>query len=103
MADFKQMLDQVKQMQGLLQERVTQINVEASAAGGLVSVRMNGMKQLTHIQLDPQLLQDNDQEMLQNLILAAVNEANRRVDDEIQQQVSGMTGGLNPFQFPGLF
>ncbi len=101
--DFKNMLGQVKQMQEQLKQRVEQINVEASAGGGMVTVAMNGKKQLTKITIDPQALQGNDKEMLQDLILSAVNEASRRVDDEMQQQLTTLTGGLNPFNIPGLF
>ena len=103
MPDFKNMLGQVKQMQEQLKERVSQIQVEASAAGGLVTVKMDGKKQLTAVQIDSQVLKDGDQEMLQDLVLSAVNEANRRVEEELQQQVAAMTGGLNPFNIPGLF
>ncbi len=103
MPDFKNMLGQVKQMQEQLQERVAQINVEATAGGGMVTVRMNGKKQLTGIQIDPAAAKDSDHEMLQDLILSAVNDANRRVDEELQSQVTSLTGGLNPFSIPGLF
>jgi len=103
MPDFKNMLGQVKQMQEQLQERVAQINVEATAGGGMVTVQMNGKKQLTGIQIDPAAVKDSDREMLQDLVLSAVNDANRRVDEELQAQVTSMTGGLNPFNIPGLF
>lgn len=103
MPDFKNMLGQVKQMQEQLQERVAQINVEATAGGGMVTVQMNGKKQLTGIQIDPAAAKDSDHEMLQDLILSAVNDANRRVDEELQNQVTSLTGGLNPFSIPGLF
>ncbi len=101
--DFKNMLGQVKQMQEQLKQKVEQINVEASAGGGMVTVAMNGKKQLTKITIDPQALPGDDKEMLQDLILSAVNEASRRVDDEMQQQLTALTGGLNPFNIPGLF
>jgi DNA-binding YbaB/EbfC family protein len=103
MPDIKDMLGQVKQMQEQLQERVAQINVEASAGGGLVTVRMNGKKQLTGIEIDPAAVKEADREMLQDLVLSAVNDANRRVDEELQSQVTSMTGGINPFNIPGLF
>lgn len=103
MPDFKQMLGQVKQMQEQIRERVAQISVEISTGGGMVTVRMNGMKQLTSLQIDPAALKNPDKDMLQDLLLAAVNEANRRVDEELQQQVTSLTGGLNPLKLPGLF
>ncbi len=103
MPDFKNMLGQVKQMQEQLKERVSQIQVQASAGGGMVTVAMDGKKQLTSVRIDPQALKDGDVQMLQDLVLSAVNEANRRVDEELQKQVTAMTGGLNPFNIPGLF
>lgn len=103
MPDLKQMLGQVKQMQEQLQARLEKISVEASAGGGMVSVKMNGQKQLLEIRIDPEVFSGADREMLQDLVLAAVNEASRRVDAELQQQVTTLTGGLNPFKIPGLF
>ena len=103
MPDLKQMLTQVKQMQEQLQQRLERLTVEASAGGGMVTVKMNGQKQLLEIHIDPQVLQSADREMLQDLVLAAVNEAARRVDAELQQQVSSLAGGFNPFKLPGLF
>jgi len=103
MPDLKQMLTQVKQMQEQLQQRLERITVEASAGGGMVTVKMNGQKQLLEVRIDPQALEGADREMLQDLVLAAVNEATRRVDAELQEQVSSLAGGLNPFKLPGLF
>ncbi len=103
MPDLKQMLTQVKQMQEQLQQRLERLTVEASAGGGMVSVKMNGQKQLLEVRIEPAVLESADREMLQDLVLAAVNEAGRRVDAELQQQVSTLAGGLNPFKIPGLF
>ena len=103
MPDLKQMLTQVKQMQEQLQQRLERLTVEASAGGGMVSVKMNGQKQLLEVRIEPAVLESADREMLQDLVLAAVNEAGRRVDAELQQQVSLFAGGLNPFKLPGLF
>lgn len=103
MPNFQQMLGQVKQMQEQLQQRQEQIRVEASAGGGMVTVTMNGRKQLTAVQIDPEALSQADREMLQDLILAAVNEAQRRVDEELKQQLTDLTGGLNLPRIPGLF
>jgi hypothetical protein len=97
------MLTQVKQMQEQLQQRLERLTVEASAGGGMVSVKMNGQKQLLEVRIEPAVLESADREMLQDLVLAAVNEAARRVDAELQQQISGLAGGLNPFKIPGLF
>ena len=83
MADLQKMLSQVKQMQEQFQQKLQQITVETSAGGGMVSVKMNGQKQLLEVRLDPEVVGGGDREMLQDLILAAVNEASRRVDAEI--------------------
>lgn len=103
MADLQKVLGQVKQMQEQLQEKVERITVEASAGGGMVSVKMNGQKQLLEVRIDPEVLASGDREMLQDLVVAAVNEATRRVDAELQQQVMGMAGGLGSLKIPGLF
>jgi len=103
MADLQKMLSQVKQMQEQFQQKLQQITVETSAGGGMVSVKMNGQKQLLEVRLDPEVVSGGDREMLQDLILAAVNEASRRVDTEIQQQMLSLTGGLNLPKIPGLF
>lgn len=98
--DLQTMLGQVKQIQEQLQRNLERINVEASAGGGLVTVRMNGQKQLLEIRLDPEA--QNDREMLQDLIVAAVNEAVRKVDAELQTQVSSLAGNLAWLRIPGL-
>jgi DNA-binding YbaB/EbfC family protein len=80
--------------------------VEASAGGGMVSVKMNGQKQLTELRIEPEVFKSKDQEMLQELLLAAVNEAARRVDEELSKQVKDITGGLPGImgiKIPGLF
>ena len=102
MPEYKNMLGQVKQMQDQLKERVSQIKVEASAGGGIVTVQMDGKKQVTSLKIDEQAVKDGDHEMLQNLVLAAINDANRRVEEELQQHVAAMAGGVNPFNIPGL-
>jgi hypothetical protein len=103
MADLQKMLSQVKQMQEQFQQKLQQITVETSAGGGMVSVKMNGQKQLLEVRLDPEVTKGGDREMLQDLVLAAVNEASRRVDAEVQQQMLSLTGGLNLPKIPGLF
>jgi hypothetical protein len=74
--------------------------VEASAGGGMVSVKMNGNKQLLSVQVDPEVFSVGDKEMLQDLIVAAVNEGIRKVDEAMAGQLGNMTGGL---KIPGLF
>jgi len=101
--DLQKMLGQVKQMQSQMQEKLQKLSVEASAGGGMVTVKMNGQKQVLEVNIDPEVLSGGDREMLQDLVLAAVNEASRKVDAEIQQQMSSLTGGLNLPRIPGLF
>ena len=82
-----------KQAQGL-QEKLAQTVVEASAGGGSVTVSMNGQKVLRSITIDPEVVKSGDVEMLQDLIVAAVNEAGRKVDQEMQSSLGGMLGNL---------
>src|SRR5271170_7480550 len=92
---LQQMLAQFRQVQETLEKHIDEISVEASAGGGMVSVRMNGQKQLTEVRIEPEIYKSKDQEMLQELVLAAVNEATRRVDEELSKQVKNLTGGMS--------
>lgn len=103
---LQQILTQFRQMQESLQKQVDIVNVEASAGGGMVTVKMNGQKQLTEIHIDPEIFSGKDQELLQDLVRAAVNEASRRVDEELTNQLKGLTGGIPGIaglKIPGLF
>lgn len=103
---LQQMLSQVRQVQEKLEKQIDGIIVEASAGGGMVSVKMNGQKQLTEVRIEPETFKSKDQEMLQELVVAAVNEASRRVDEELSRQVKDVTGGLPGMmglKIPGLF
>ena len=103
---LQQMLSQFRQVQEKLEKRMDGLAVEASAGGGMVSVKMNGQKQLTELRIEPEVFKSKDQEMLQELLLAAVNEAARRVDEELSKQVKDITGGLPGImgiKIPGLF
>ena len=103
---LQQMLTQFRQVQERLEKQIGEISVEASAGGGMVSVKMNGQKQLMEIHIEPDVFKSKDQEMLQDLILAAVNEASRRVDEELSRQVKDLTGsfpGMMGLKIPGLF
>ena len=94
---LQQMLTQFRQMQESLQKQVETVHVEASAGGGMVVVKMNGQKQLTEVRIEPDIFKGKDQEMLQDLLRAAVNEASRRVDEELASQMKNLAGGV-----PGL-
>jgi nucleoid-associated protein EbfC len=103
---LQQILTQFRQMQENLQKQVDVVNVEASAGGGMVAVKMNGQKQLTEIRIDPDVFSGKDQELLQDLVRAAVNEASRRVDEELTNQLKSITGGIPGMagmKIPGLF
>jgi hypothetical protein len=97
--NIQQMMKQAQQMQEKLQKQMAEMKVEATAGGGMVTVVMSGAKQLLSLKIDPEAVSKEDVEMLQDLILAAVNDAQRKVDEALQQQMGGMMGGL---KIPGL-
>ena len=100
------MLSQFRQVQENLEKQIDGLVVESSAGGGMVTVKMNGQKQLTEVRIEPEIFRSKDQEMLQELILAAVNDATRRVDEELSKQVKEMAGGMPGvmgLKIPGLF
>lgn len=82
-----------------LQRKMQETVVEASSGGGVITVKMDGRKQLLSLRIDPEAVKSGDIEMLQDLVLAAVNEAGRKVDAQMQSTVGGMLGGLG---IPGL-
>lgn len=97
--NMQQMMRQAQQMQERLQQEIAQIRVEASAGGGMVTVQMDGHKNPLGIKIDPEVA--GDVEMLQDMVLAALNEAVKKVDEETKQKMGGMLGGLGlP---PGMF
>src|SRR5450755_485650 len=91
---LQQMLAQFRQVQERLEKQIDELNIEASAGGGMVIVRMNGQKQLTEVRIEPEVFAGKDQEMLQDLFRAAVNEATRRVDDELASQMKNIAGTM---------
>jgi len=98
--NIQAMMQQAKQMQEKMQQQMAELRVEATAGGGMVTVAMSGTKQLLSLHIDPEVVSKDDVEMLQDLIVAAINDAARKVDDQLGQQMSGMMGGL---KIPGLF
>ena len=101
---LQQMLTQFRQMQENLQKQVESVHVEASAGGGMVVVQMNGQKAVTSIKIEPEVFASKDQEMLQDLLRAAFNEAARQVDDELAKQVKSLGSqipGLAGLKIPG--
>lgn len=98
---LQEMMSQAQEMQRKLQEKMAQTVVEASAGGGTVTVKMNGQKQVLAVTISPEIVQAGDVEMLQDMVMAAVNEAARKADEATQSDVGGMLGGMGlP---PGLF
>ncbi len=97
--DPRKLMKQLQQAQERIQAEIAALVVEATAGGGMVKVQMDGQKQLKSLTIDSEVVSKDDVEMLQDLILAAVNEASRKVDDEVQNKVGGLTGGM---KIPGL-
>jgi DNA-binding YbaB/EbfC family protein len=103
---LQQMLSRLRQVQEDLQQQVNSVAVEASAGGGMVTVKMNGQKQVVDVRIEKDVFASKDHEMLQDLIRAAVNEAGRRVDEELATQMKSLAGGLPGMagmKIPGLF
>ena len=96
---MQQILKQVQQFQEQLQRQLDQLVVEASSGGGMVTVKMNGQKQLIAVRIERDVFASHDVDMLQDLVVAAVNEASRRVDEQLASKVGNLAGGLN---LPGL-
>jgi DNA-binding YbaB/EbfC family protein len=97
--NMQAMMKQAQQMQQKLQEEIAAIRVEASAGGGMVSVKMDGNKNVLAVKIDPEVA--GDVEMLQDMVVAAVNEACKKVEEQSQSKMGGMLGGMGlP---PGLF
>ena len=93
------MMKDLQKMQSKLQAEIEEMEVESSAGGGMVTARMSGKKELLSIKLSPEVITPDDPELLEDLIIAAVNEAGRKVDAELQEKTAGLTGGMN---IPGL-
>jgi nucleoid-associated protein EbfC len=97
--NMQQMMRQAQQMQEKMQQDIALIKVEASAGGGMVTVTMDGQKNLLSVKIEPDVA--GDVEMLQDMVVAAHSEAVKKVDDEIKQKMGGMLGGMGlP---PGMF
>jgi DNA-binding YbaB/EbfC family protein len=103
MKNFNKLLKQAQQVQtkmAEMQEKLAERTVETSSGGGMVSVVMNGRHKIASIKIDPEVVDPQDVEMLEELIIAAINEARAKVDEMIQSEMSSLTGG---FPIPGLF
>ena len=97
--NLQDLMSKAKAQYEVLQRKMQETIVEASSGGGAVTAKMDGRKQLLSIRIDPETVKSGDVEMLQDLVLAAINEAARKVDTQLQSTVGGMLGG---FGLPGL-
>jgi DNA-binding YbaB/EbfC family protein len=88
--NIQQMMKQAQQMQATLQKQMAELRVEGGAGGGMVTVVINGSKQVQSLKIDPEVVSKDDVEMLQDLIVAAINDAQRKVDDEMKAKMGGM-------------
>ncbi len=95
----QKLMKQLQQAQEKVQQEIDALEIEATAGGGMVKVVMDGHKNVKTLAIDPQVVSADDVEMLQDLVLAAVNEAGRKVDAAVQEKIGGMTAGM---RIPGL-
>jgi DNA-binding YbaB/EbfC family protein len=96
---MKKMLEDAQRMQDQLQRELAEMRISATAGGGVVTATVNGQKELLELVINPDAVDPADVDMLQDLVVAAVNEASRRVDEEVQQKLGGMMGGMG---LPGM-
>jgi DNA-binding YbaB/EbfC family protein len=98
--NIQQMMKQAQEMQNRLQKQMAELRVEGNAGGGMVTVVINGAKQVQSVKIDPEVVSKEDVEMLQDLIVAALNDAQRKADAEMAEKMGGM---LPPgLKIPGL-
>ena len=98
MSSIRQLMKQAQQMQERLQRELGETIVETSVGGGMVTVKMSGHKQLVAVKIDPEVIDPQDPSMLEDLIMAAVNQATREIDETMQGKMGSMAASL-----PGLF
>jgi len=97
--NIQKMMKDLQRMQSKLQDEIEVMEIEATSGGGIVTARMNGKKELVSLTLAPEAITPDDPGMLQDLVIAAVNEAGRSIDAEIQKKTQGLAGGM---KIPGL-
>ena len=97
--DVQKMMAQAQEMQEKLQRQMAEMKISATSGGGMVIATVNGNKQLLSLQLDPEVVSKDDVGMLQDLIIAAVNDAHRRVDEALAGHMQGLMGGM---RLPGM-
>jgi nucleoid-associated protein EbfC len=98
MSSIRQLMKQAQQMQEKLQRELAETIVETSVGGGMVTVKMSGHKQLVSVKIDPEVIDPQDPAMLEDLVMAAVNQATREIDETMQGKMGSMAANL-----PGIF
>ena len=97
--NMAKMMKDLQKMQSQMQTEIDNLEIEASSGGGIVTARMNGKKELLSLILASDAITPEDPELMQDLVIAAVNEAGRKIDSEVQRLTAGLAGGLN---IPGM-
>ena len=87
-------MKQLQQAQERMQQEIAALSIESTSGGGMVTVTMDGQKNVTRLEIDPEVVNKDDVEMLQDLVMAALNDAARKVDQAIQEKVGALTGGM---------
>lgn len=98
--NLQKLLKDAKEMQSKIQQELREMRVEGSSGGGMVTVTLDGAKNLVSIRIDPEVVSKEDVEMLQDLIIAAFNDASSKVDESLSQKLGKLGAGL---KIPGLF
>ena len=96
---MKKVLEEAQRMKDQFQRDLGEMRISPTAGGGAITATVNGQKDLLELNIDPGVVDPSDIEMLQDLVVAAINEASRRVDEEIQQKLGGIMGGMS---LPGM-
>ncbi len=100
MLDIQRMVKTAKEMQDRLEKEMAEMKVEGTSGGGMVTVVLDGRKHLLSLRVEPEVVNKDEVEMLQDLIVAAFNDAAAKVDEALAQKLGGLTGGL---KIPGMF
>lgn len=94
--NIQKMMQQAQAMQGKVQAELEALKLEGSAGGGLVRIEMTGAKEILSVRIDPSVVDPADVDMLQDLVLAALRDASRQVDEAVQKKTSALLGGMLP-------
>lgn len=96
MTNIRNLMKQAEEMQERMRRELEDLVVEASVGGGMVTVKMSGHKQVVGVEIDPEILDPDDPALVEDLVLAAVNEAGRKVDESLQERLGALAGGGIP-------